>query len=102
MQDKMKLVMTYGCDKGSVVINGISFSNGFGDGEHGVYFTEEPPTRCHEVGFVDFRDVAKIEVWKHDCDPKSGIKLGREVFNWCQCVSFGFDKNGNLIFWKCF
>lgn len=37
----MKTLMTYIADKGSVVINGICFSNGIGDGEYEVLFTNE-------------------------------------------------------------
>ena len=38
-----KHLMNYIADKGSVVVNGVCFSNGHGDGMFGVYFTPEKP-----------------------------------------------------------
>ena len=33
----MKILGNYGCDKGSLVVNGICISNGTGDGEYDIY-----------------------------------------------------------------
>lgn len=57
--------MNYIADKGSVVVNGVCFSNKYGDGMFGVYFTPKKPKSSNI--WIDLRDTPKVEIWEYDC-----------------------------------
>lgn len=70
----MKILGEYACDKASMVINGICFSNGFGDGEYTIYYCdsiEEAENNEFENLsnnlWVDLRET-NIYIWSYDCD----------------------------------
>jgi hypothetical protein len=71
----MEKIGTYGCDKGSLVINGICFSNGIGDGDYDIFYEKDPtaiPSNFKKFDgvWVDLRD-ADLEIWELDCDKNS-------------------------------
>ena len=94
-----KKIGSYIADKGSVVINGVSIPNVVGDGLYSIYYSEDQPDGCKEVGFFDFEDISFIKVWCSDCDPKKTMKFSRRDFGGAQIVSFGIV-NGDLVFWR--
>lgn len=59
----MKSLMTYACDKGSIVINGICFSNGIGDGMYEVMYANEKPNDIKEIAWIDLRDCHVVNIW---------------------------------------
>jgi len=78
----MRKLMDYYADKGSLVINGVGFNNGFGDGSFEVFYSETLPRGYEIVNNVwfDLRDVRLI-IWEYDCSDKdtkvfSGTELG--------------------------
>ena len=95
-------LMTYKADKGSVVINGIAFSNGFGDGEFKVIFVDIKPRNIQPNAWIDLRDVKEISIWEYDCDPKSAQKFTAKDFDNALAIEFGFDADYNLVIWKLF
>lgn len=95
-------LMTYKADKGSVVINGIAFSNGFGDGAFGVIFEKSKPAGIEPIGWVDLRDVKEISIWEYDCVPNSAQKFTAKDFDNALAIEFGFDADYNLVIWKLF
>ena len=82
----MKQLMEYSADKGSCVINGIGFNNGFGDGTFEVFYSETLPKGYKIVDgvWIDLRDY-NIIIWEYDCNDRdvkmfSGKELG------CQAI----------------
>lgn len=78
----MRQLMNYYADKGCCVINGVGFSNGFGDGSFEVFYSEKLPKGYSiiEGVYFDLRDV-RIVIWEYDCSDKdtkvfSGKELG--------------------------
>lgn len=68
----MEKIGTYGCEKGSLVINGICFSNGIGDGDYDIFYEKDPiniPSGFKKFDgvWVDLRDT-DLEIWEFDCD----------------------------------
>lgn len=96
----MKLIARYVADKGSAVINGISFNNGFGDGDFTVWFCESRPQGVDEVAFIDLRDDVQVMLWEYDCVPTSARDITKELE--ARAVSLGFNDSGDLFFWKMF
>lgn len=95
-------LMTYKADTGSVVINGIAFSNGIGDGAFGVIFEKSKPANIEGIAWVDLRDVKEISIWEYDADPKSAQKFTAKDFDNALAIEFGFDADYNLVIWKLF
>lgn len=98
----MKFLMTYIADKGSVVINGICFSNGIGDGIYKVMFDNAKPDDTKMVAEIDLRDCPAVDIWLSDCDSSKAVQFGARDFYDAQAIGFGFDGGGNLIIWKLF
>lgn len=96
----MKLIAKYEADKGSAVINGVSFSNGYGDGAFTVWFCEKQPQDVDEVAFIDLRDGVQVMLWEYDCDPASARDITKDLE--ARAVSLGFNDSGDLFFWKMF
>ena len=82
----MKVIGTYQCDKGSVVMNGICISNGVGDGDYDILYAEEHEQMFgfNEVSkdlWIDLRDT-DVEIWTYDCDRNCDkIKITKNTFN---------------------
>lgn len=98
----MKTLMTYISDKGSVVINGVYFSNGIGDGTYKVMFDNAKPDGIKFVAGIDLRDCPAVDIWMSDCDSSKSVQFGARDFNYAQVIGFGIDGDGNLIIWKLF
>lgn len=98
----MRNLMTYVADKGSVVINGICFSNGVGDGAFEVVFFNKRPSDVKEIAWLDLRHMSFIEIWQFDCDPSRTETFQSVDFDNAQAIGFGIDGGGNLIIWKLF
>ena len=98
----MKTLMNYAADKGSVVINGIYFNNGIGDGVYSVIFADKRPENIQAAAWVDFRDCKNITIWCSDCDSSTSYTFDRWAFDRANAIEFGFDKSGNLVIWKMF
>ena len=102
-----KHLMNYIADKGSVVVNGVCFSNGHGDGMFGVYFTPEKPKYSNI--WIDLRETPKIEIWEYDCimEHKGETKPRVQTFTSAdfenaQAIDLQIDSKGNLIISKYF
>lgn len=63
----LKDLMTYQAEGGSLVINGVGFGNGVGDGEFYVFFANDLPSGFQYVSdcWIDLR-VSKLEIWQRD------------------------------------
>lgn len=102
MDLQIRNLMRYTADKASVVINGVSFSNGIGDGEFGVFVCNKRPDGMTEKAWIDLRDAQEIKVWRYDCNPDDfRICTSKDFYN-AKALGFGFDEDGNLYIWKMF
>lgn len=97
-----KDLMIYNADKGSVVINGVSFHNGIGDGEFKVIFVDIKPRNIQTIAWIDLRDVKEISIWEYDTIPETAQKFESKDFDNAKAIEFGFDDDNNLIIWKLF
>lgn len=100
---RRKSLMSYRCDKGCFVINGICFDNGIGDVESHVIACDEKPEGVKELAWIDLRDTPKVHIWDYDCDPKSGIIFTAEDFYKAQVICIGImeeDNDGRVFIWK--
>lgn len=99
----MKSLMTYACDKGSVVINGICFSNGIGDGMYDVFFNDDmKPIDIKEIAWIDLRDCHVVNIWESDCNAASARPFTSADFDNAQAIGLGFSNDGDLYIWKLF
>lgn len=99
-----KHLMDYIADKGSVVVNGVCFSNKHGDGVFGVFFTPEKPKSSNI--WIDLRDTPKVEIWEYDCccdgeKPRVRIFTSADFDN-AMAIDLQIDDEGNLIISKYF
>lgn len=98
----MQTLMTYITDKSSVIINGICFSNGIGDGEYKVLFANEKPVDIEPIAWVDFRVCPAINIWRFDWTPDKNVQFVAIDFDSANAIGFGFNSDGDLIIWKLF
>lgn len=98
----MRKLMNYVADKCSVVINGIPFRNGIGDGVYEVLFANEKPVDIEPIAWVDLRDCPAIHIWCFDCSPDKNVQFTASDFDNAQAIEFGFNSDGDLIIWKLF
>lgn len=73
-----KLLCAYGADAGSVVINGISFNNGLGDGFFKVYYSDKLPKGVKvmpDYVWIDLRNNYPITIHGYDCNEN-----GEEIY----------------------
>ena len=105
---KMKIVGEYSADKGTFVLNGIGFSNGFGDGSFDIYFDGEEYNRevhGEDICWFDFRNTAKDTRYsynKHDCEDKVKELDFNDMQEICEAMVMTFDGRGNVVFRKYF
>lgn len=104
----MKILGTYGCDKGSLVVNGICISNGIGDGEYDIYYFDNAE-EAKEMSFkeinndfwVDLR-FTDLKLWTCDCDKNcKKITITKENTNADALLIFK-DYDGNIALVKYF
>lgn len=104
----MKTLGTYGCDKGSLVINGICISNGIGDGEYDIYYFDDEDD-AKDNGFkeinndfwIDLRD-ADLKIWTYDCNKNcKKIEITQENIK-AEALLIFRDNNGNFALVKYF
>lgn len=98
----MQKLMTYIADKGSVVINGICFSNRIGDGEYEVLFANEKPADIKPIAWVDLRDCPAIHIWRFDWSPDKNVQFTASDLDNALAIELGFNSDGDLIIWKLF
>lgn len=100
---RRKDLMTYCCDKGCFVINGVCFDNGIGDVESHVIACDEQPEGVKELAWIDLRDTPTVNIWGYDCDPKSSKTFAAEDFYNADIISIGImekDSDGRVFIWK--
>lgn len=92
----MRKLMEYGADKGSIVVNGVCFDNGNGDGSYDVFFSKELPKGFKLIKGVwfDLRD-EDLKIWFYDCDSESFMTFTSKQLG-CYAVQFSIDENGNF------
>lgn len=104
----MKILGTYVCDKGSLVINGICISNGIGDGEYGIYYFDSEE-KAKEMNFkeinnnfwIDLRET-NLKLWAYDCDKNcKKIIITKEIIG-ADALLFFKDVDGNIALVKYF
>lgn len=103
----MRHLMNYIADKGSVVVNGICLSNGYGDGMFGVLFDEKK--EFSSKIWIDLRCTPQLEIWEYDCilehkgetQPRKKVFTSKDFDN-AEAVSLSFDDEYNLIISKLF
>lgn len=80
----MKKTFTFESDAGSLVINGVGFSTGGGDGSFDLILTDEADARLEymdwkEAAWIDLRLLRssgrKLEMQTYDCNPESTVDL---------------------------
>ena len=84
----MQILGEYACDKASMVINGICFSNGFGDGEYTIYYCDNIE-EAQKEGFKDLSNSVYIDlretdiyIWSYDGDKNcEKTKITKENIN---------------------
>lgn len=66
----MKHLMIYSADVGSLVINGIWFNNGIGDGVFDVYYSQDLPEGYTYINdcWIDLRVMSDIIICATDTD----------------------------------
>lgn len=65
-------IASYGADAGSLVINGIGFNNGFGDGGFDVYYVDRLPQGAKLIDnvWIDLRNGYDVVIHSYDCNKK--------------------------------
>ena len=106
----MKVLGTYICDKGSIVINGLCISNGVGDGGYYIYYFEDkddPKLKLLEFEeingdfWIDLRD-CDVTIWQYDCDAKcEKITLTQKGIN-AKALKLFRNDEGDFAFVKYF
>lgn len=103
-----KRIASYGADAGSLVINGIGFNNGFGDGGFDVYYTDTLPKGATLVEnvWIDLRNGYDVVIHGYDCNEKGkeympNKVIPRKMFENAEAVRVAF-KNGTMFLVKYF
>ena len=93
--------MDYIADKGSCIINGVGFNNGYGDGKFRVFYSDTLPDgfKMFEDVWFDLREDC-LEIWEYDCDKSKTMVFSSGDLG-CDAVRFAY-KNGDICIVKYF
>lgn len=103
-----KRIASYEADAGTLVINGIGFNNGWGDGGFDVYYVDELPKGAKLIDdvWIDLRNNYGVTIHTYDCNTKGeeyapNITIPRSKFVGADALRVAY-KNGTMFLVKYF